>query len=62
MQCHSPNGIPFYINLPEVIIARCLSNPHTASLIKRYPVLKEDDEPIGYANIVISRMTCVSVR
>ena len=46
IQCHSPNGIPFFVNLPEVIVARGLSNPHTASLIKRYPVLKEDNEAI----------------
>lgn len=27
-------------------MARCLGNPRTASLIQRYPVLKEDNEPI----------------
>lgn len=48
MQFYSSNDIPFYVNLPEVVLARCLDDPKTAPIIKRYPVLKKDDQPIWY--------------
>ena len=36
------------MNMPEVAVRRSLSNPRIASLIRRYPVTKEDGETIRY--------------
>lgn len=34
--------------MPDVAVRRSLSNPRIASLIKRYPVMKENGETIRY--------------
>ena len=48
-QFYSKRGekvIPFYANLPEVIVQRSLADPNIATMIIRYPVLCQEDVPI----------------
>lgn len=46
MQFYSKNGIPFYVNLPEVVIRQCLGDPKVSPMIARYPIECEENEPI----------------
>jgi hypothetical protein len=46
IQFYSLKGIPFFVNMPEVVLRKCIGDPMTAPLIHRYPVLKGEDEPI----------------
>ena len=36
-QCYSSSGIPYYINLPSVILQQSLSNPEIAEKLHLYP-------------------------
>lgn len=38
MQHYTSKGIPFYVNLPSNIVARCLGMANIAKAISRFPV------------------------
>lgn len=37
MQALSTTGTPFYINLPSVLLKKCLANHNIAGRLNRYP-------------------------
>ena len=39
LQHFTAEGFPFYVNTVSSAIQRCLGNPRSAALIKRYPVV-----------------------
>ena len=40
----TPEGLPFYVNLPSSIIKRCLASIDIAKDLQRYPTLIEEDD------------------
>ncbi len=41
MQFYTESGLPFHVNMPTTVVARCMADPVIAPALHRYPVMSE---------------------